>query len=253
MRCYLSNLLVQTAVLSLAVASAMAASPFPTGSNPLTRQALELRGGWTPDAKDVAKLGLAVGTATTLSTKTVLEKTGNGNLDPMSVLVARRIGGSILNYSVVAYLMLSQNASASTAAGVGCIILVVDLAKTLFDGTHKELGIPAEGQAMVLFITAILSHLLINDSGGGNLMKICSGWWITNGVLMGVFTKLALNLYGDKVDAPPDLEYITSLWGFSIISCGTLLACLDNGMVTEKALGIGALPFLLRLAVSKYF
>ena len=54
MRCYLSNLLVQTAVLSLAVASAMAASPFPTGSNPLTRQALELRGGWTPDAKDVA-------------------------------------------------------------------------------------------------------------------------------------------------------------------------------------------------------
>jgi len=249
---YLPNLLVQTAVFSSVVASAMAANPFPTQSNPLTRQALELRGGWTPDAKDVAKLGLTVGAATALSTKTVLEKTGNGNLDPMSVLTVRRIGGSILNYSVAAYLMLSQNTSASTAVGVGSIITIIELAKTLFDGTHKELGIPAEGQAMVLFITAIFSHLLINDSGGGNLMKINSGWCTANGVLMGVFTKLALKLYGDKVDASPDLEYIVSLWGFSLVSWGTLMALLDNGMATEKALGLGALPFLLRFAVSKF-
>ena len=255
MRCYLSNLLVPTIVLSLAVASAMDANTFPSQSNPLTRQALELRGGWmTPDAKDVAKLGLAVGTATTLSTKSVLEVTGNGNLDPMSVLTVRRIGGLILNYSVAAYLMLSQiNASASTAVGVGSIVTVVELAKTLFDGTHKELGIPAEGQVIVLFITAIFSQLLINnDSGGGNLMKIYSGWSITNGVLMGVFAKLAIALYGSKVDAPPDLVCIVSLWGFSLISWGTLMALLDNGMATEKALGLGALPFLFRLAVSKF-
>ena len=230
----------------------MAANPFPTQSNPLTRQALELRGGWTPDAKDVAKLGLAVGATTALSTKTVLEKIGKGNLDSMSVLTVRRIGGSILNYSVAAYLMLSQNASATTAIGVGATILIIELAKTLFDGTHKELGIPAEGQAMVLFTTAIFSHLLINDSGGDNLMKIYSGFTIANGLLMGIFTKLALKLYGDKVDATKDLECIVSLWGFAVLSWGTLVALLDNGMATEKALGLGVLPFLLRLAVIKF-
>jgi hypothetical protein len=48
------------------------------------------------------------------------------------------------------------------------------------------------------------------------------------------------------------LQYFVSLWGFRILSLGTLSACLATGMMTEKALALGALPFLFRLVVSKF-
>mmetsp|Transcript_11419 Transcript_11419/g.12943 ORF Transcript_11419/g.12943 Transcript_11419/m.12943 type:complete len:182 (-) Transcript_11419:411-956(-) len=129
-------------LLTLAIASTKAVSPFPSSSNPVTRQALELRGGGgggTTTAKALTTLGLVVGTTTSLSAKTVLDKSGFNKIDPVSILTTRRIGGAILSFSLVAYLLLFQQTSASTAVGISVLPTIIDLSMTLFDGTHKEL------------------------------------------------------------------------------------------------------------------
>merc|ERR1712087_367665 len=144
MRCCLSNpLLVTVLVLSSILASAEATRPFPASNNPISHKALNVRGGWTPlDGIDVAKalpkIGLGMGTATALSTKTVLDKIGVEEVDPMSLLVARRIGAVLLNYSIIAYYLQCQDASVPTAVGLGVLPVIVELTKGLFDGIHKE-------------------------------------------------------------------------------------------------------------------
>lgn len=248
-------------LLSSAMCFSEAVRPFPSSSiPPFTRKTLELRGGWTPldgatIAKAVTTLGLTVGMTTAVSTKTVLDKSGIENIDPMGVLTARRIGVSILSFSIVAYFLIFQDASASTAVGISCIPMIVDISKTLFDGTHKELGFPAEGQVMVLFSFAIFSFLFLNDSAlsKDTLLKIHSGWLLFHGVLMGCFPSLALKTYGG-MDASPlkVLESIVSLWGFSLLSMGTLSGCLANSMMTTKALALSTLPFISRFALIKF-
>lgn len=260
MRYYLSNLLVQTLILSSAISFAAAARPFPTPSNLLSQKALEVRGGWTPldgvdTTKVITKLGLAVGTATALSSKTVLDKSGIENVDPISLLVTRRIGGIILSFSIASYFLLFHDASASTAVGIACLPTIIELSKTLFDGTHKDLGFPAAGQAIVLVITACFSFSLLSDSdfSKDNLLKIYSGWLLFNGLLMGCFPKLACKAWGE-IDATslPVLQQFTSLWGFGILSLGTLSGFLATGVMTNKALTLGAIPFISRLVLSKF-
>mmetsp|Transcript_18622 Transcript_18622/g.20747 ORF Transcript_18622/g.20747 Transcript_18622/m.20747 type:complete len:260 (-) Transcript_18622:29-808(-) len=258
MRSYLSRLQVKALFLSSAVCFSEAVRPFPSSSNPMTRQALELRGGSTPmkgAAKAVTTLGLAVGTTTALSTKTVLDKIGIENMDPMGVLTTRRIGVSILCFSLVAYCLVFQNTSVSTAVGVSCIPTVVEIFKALFDGAHKELGFPAEGQVVVGLVFAVFSYLFLNDSplSKDALLKIYSGWLLSHGVLMGCFPSLALKTYGG-MDAKPlmVLQSIVSLWGFSLLSLGALSGCLAAGMMTTKALALSTLPFLSRFAFSKF-
>lgn len=250
--------------LSSAVCFSEAARPFPSSINPITRQALELRGGWTPlegvtTAKTVTTLGLAFGTTTVLSTKSVLDKSGIEDMDPMGVLVTRRIGVSILSFSIAAYCLVFQDASASTAVGVSCIPIVVEIFKALFDGVHKELGFPAEGQVVVGLVFAVFSFLFLNDSplSKDALLKINSGWLLLNGVLMGCFPSLALKTYGGMEDSDSrlmflNLKYIVSLWGFSLLSFGALSGCLATGMMPTKALALSTLPFLSRFAVSKF-
>jgi len=246
-------------LLTLAITSTEAASPFPSSSNPVTRQALELRGGGTTTAKAITTLGLVVGTTTSLSAKTVLDKSGFENIDPLSILTTRRTGGAILSFSIVAYFLLFQKTSASTAVGISVLPTIIDLSKTLFDGTHKELGFPAAGQAFVLFVSLTFSFLFLNDyspllsSKDTLLLKIQSGWLLTNGVLMGCFPKLACQTYGDfDASGLTVLQYFVSLWGFSLLSLGTLSGCLATGMMTEKALAVSVLPFCSRLIVSKF-
>jgi len=209
----------------------------------------------TITAKAFTALGLAVGTTIALSTKTVLDKSGFKDIDPMSTLTTRRIGVSILNFSLAAYFLVFQDSSASTAMGISCIPLIVELSKTLFDGTHKELEIPAEGQAIVLIVTAIFSYLFLNDSpiSAETVLRIYSGWAILNGMLMGCFPKLACKTYGNMdASSLAVLQSIVSLWGFGILSLGTLSGCLSTGMMTNKALVVSAIPFISRFIVSKF-
>mmetsp|Transcript_61612 Transcript_61612/g.70817 ORF Transcript_61612/g.70817 Transcript_61612/m.70817 type:complete len:268 (-) Transcript_61612:160-963(-) len=250
-------------LLTLVIASTKAASPFPSASNPVTRQALELRGGGggTTTAKALTTLGLVVGTTTSLSAKTVLDKSGFQKSYPVSILTTRRIGGAILSFSLVAYFLLFQQTSASTAVGISVLPTIIDLSKTLLDGTHKELGFPAAGQVFVLMVSSTFSFLFLNDnspllssSKDTLLLKIYAGWLLTNGVLMGCFPKLACQAYGE-LDASglPVLQYFVSLWGFSLLSLGTLSGCLGTGMMTtEKVLAVSALPFCSRFIVSKF-
>jgi len=259
---YLSKkVLVQAMLLlTLAIASTKAARPFPSSSNLVTRQALDLRGGGTTTAKAITTLGLVVGTTTSLSAKTVLDKSGFENIDPVSLLTTRRIGNDILSFSIVAYFLLFQKTSASTAVGISTLPTIIDLSKTLFDGTPKELGFPAASQVYVLFVFSTFNFLFLNDyspllsSKDTLLLKIYSGWLLTNGVLMGCFPKLACQVYGDfDASSLPVLQYFVSLWGFSILSLGTLSGCLASGMMTtEKALAVSALPFCTRFIVSKF-
>jgi len=249
-------------LLTLAIASTKAASPFPSSSNPVTRQALELRGGGggTTTAKALTTLGLVVGTTTSLSAKTVLDKSGFNKIDPVSILTTRRTGGAILSFSLVAYFLLFQQTSASTAVGISVLPTIIDLSKTLFDGTHKELGFPAAGQVFVLIVSSTFSFLFLNEnspllsSKDTLLLKIYAGWLLTNGVLMGCFPKLACQAYGEfDASGLPVLQYFVSLWGFSLLSLGTLSGCLGTGMMTtEKALAVSALPFCSRFIVSKF-
>ena len=166
MSCYLIKLLVQTLVFSSAISSADAARPFLTPRNLLHQQALKVRGGWTEGdtTKAITKLGLIAGTATSLSAKAVVDKSNIENVDPVSLLVIRRTGVSLLTFSIISYFLLFQDASAFTAVGISCLPVNVDLCKTLFDGTPKDLGFPAAGQVLVLFVNAILGFLLLNDS-----------------------------------------------------------------------------------------
>jgi len=242
-----------------------AAIPFPSSSNPIiARQAaLELRGGgWTNTAaKAATAFGLAVGTTTAVSTNTVLDKSGIEHMDPMGVLVTRRIGGSILSFSIAAYCLLFQNASASTAVGVSCVPCIVEIFKALFDGTHKELGFPAEGQVIVGLSFVVFSFLFLNDYSStliskDTLLKIHSGWLLFHGVLMGCFPSLALKTYGgmDNATITPMLvlQSIVSVWGFSLLSLGTLSGCLATNMMTNKALAWSTLPFISRFVFSKF-
>merc|ERR1712194_556914 len=138
---------------------------------------------------------------------------------------------------------------------------IIDLSKTLFDGTHKELGFPAAGQVFVLMVSSTFSFLFLNanspllsSSKDTLLLKIYAGWLLTNGVLMGCFPKLACQAYGE-IDASglPVLQYFVSLWGFSLLSLGTLSGCLGTGIMTiEKALAVSALPFCSRFILSKF-
>jgi hypothetical protein len=260
MRSYFTILRVLAMLHSLDIAPTTAASPFPSSSNPLTRQTLEFRGGWAAldgatSAKAITKLGLAVGTTTSLSAKSVLDKSGIDNIDPVSVLTTRRTGGVILSFSIVAYFLLFQDASASTAVGISILPLIVDLYKTLFDGTHKELGFPAAGQAIVLFAFSIFSFLFLNNSplSKDTVLKIYSGFLLSHGVLMGCFPKLACKTYGDMDASGLNvLQYFVSLWGFSLLSLGALSGCLATGMLTNKALALSALPFISRFVFSKF-
>lgn len=240
-------------------------------SDPLTTRqaALDLRGGggggcWISALDGVGAtktittgIGLAAGTATTISTRTVLKKFfGVENLDPISLLTARRIGVTILSFSIASYFLLIHNASPSTAVGIACLPTVVELSKTLFDGTPADLGFPAAGQAIVLLITSIFGVSFLNDNSHLSkdaLLKIHSGWLLSNGVLMGCLPKLACKAWGD-IDATglEVLKYYVSMWGFGLLSLGTLSGCLANGMVTSKALAVGALPFLSKLILSKF-
>jgi len=215
-----------------------------------------LRGGGGLDTtKVITKLGLAVGTTTALSAKTVLDKSGIENVDPLNLLTTRRIGESILQFSSVAYFLLFQDTSVYTAVGISCILVVVELYKTLFDGTHKALGFSAAGQAICLVINAIFGFLFLNDSqqlSKDTLLKIHSSFWLSNGVLMGCFPKFAYKFWGNMdVTDVSVIEYFISLWGFSLLSIGTLSGCLATGMTTSKALGFGALPFVSRFALGK--
>jgi len=209
----------------------------------------------TITAKAFTALGLAVGTTIALSTKTVLDKSGFKDIHPVSTLTTRRIGGSILSFSLAAYFLVFQDASASTAIGISCIPWIVELSKTLFDGTHKELEIPAEGQVFVLVVTAIFSYLFLNDSpiSAETVLRIYSGWTLLNGVLMGCFPKLACKTWGNMdAGGMAVLQSIVSLWGFGIISLGALSGCLSTGMMTNKALVVSAIPFISRFAISKF-
>jgi len=256
------KILVQAMLLlTLAIASTKAASPFPSSSNPVTRQALELRGGGgTTTAKALTTLGLVVGTTTSLSAKTVLDKSGSNKIDGVSILTTRRTGGAILSFSLVAYFLLFQQTSASTAVGISVLPTIIDLSKTLFDGTHKELGFPAAGQVFVLIVSSIFSFFFLNDnspllsSKDTLLLKIYSGWLLANGVLMGCFPKLACQAYGEfDASGLPVLQYFVSLWGFSLLSLGTLSGCLASGMMTTaKTLAVSALPFCSKFLVSKF-
>ncbi|KAL7544289.1 hypothetical protein ACHAWF_007680 [Thalassiosira exigua] len=267
----LSNLLVHALVLLSGIVASTKASPFvprSTPSNPLspqTQQALgKLRGGGlelcaVDSAKAITKLGLVVGTATTLSTKTVLDKSGIDDVDPIGLLVARRTGLFILSYSIAAYFLLVQDASAPTAVGIGSILNSIELSRTLFDGEHKELGFPAAGQAIVLIVNSILSYSLLND-GSSDLMskdaalKLFCWWNVLNGMFLGCFPKAACKAWGD-IDAASllTLQKFVSVWGFSLVSFGALSGLLaTDDMSTGKALALCALPFLCRLALSKF-
>jgi len=255
----ISNVLAHALVLS-AFSSANAARPFPTPSNPLSQQALDLRGGGNPfdvidTTKTITNLGLTIGTATTLSTKTVLDKIGVENIDPKSLLVARRIGVVILSFSLAAYSLVVQDASGSTAMGIACIPTAVELAKTLFDGTHKDLGFPAAGQAIVLVISAIFSYSFLNESylEKDFLLKLYSGWLVLNGILMGCFPKIACKAWGEwDATGLHVLQYYVSVWGFGLLSLGTLSGVLATDMSSSKALALSALPFISRFVLSNF-
>jgi len=245
MRSYLSKLF-----LSLALASTTKAAR-------ITRQALDIRGGWTPldgptTAKAITGLGLAVGTTTSFSAETVLDKCGLGDIGPCSVLVARRTAESVLCFSIIAYFLIFQGASAPTAVGISCLPLIVEGSKTVFDGTHKELGFTASGQVVFVLVTSIFSILFLNDSPVSKdvLLKIHSGWILFNGVLMGCFPQLACTAWG-SMDANGliELQKFVSLWGFSLLSLGTLSGCLASGMMTNKALALSTIPFLSKLVL----
>lgn len=258
MRSYLTNPLVKILALSSVLASAEAARPFPTASNPISKQALKVRGGWSPlegvdSVAAITKLGLGAGTVTTISPSTVLDKIGIENVDPICLLLARRTGNIILTYFIVAYCLLCQDMSVSTAVGIGVLPTIVDLLKTLFDGT-KHLGFHAEGQVVALIIFTIFSYLLLNDSfiSKDDVLKLYSGWLILNGVLMGCFPKLACKAWGD-IDAAglSALQSFVSVWGIGILSVGTLTGFLATDMVATKAVALGAVPFLTKIVLSK--
>lgn len=267
MRSFLSNLLVKTLVLSSALASADAASPFPTASSPISHKALLVRGGFNPldgvdTAKTLSKIGLGAGTATALSTKTVLDKLGIGNVDPVSLLVGRRIGGAILQFAIAAYFLECQGSSASTACALAFLPSMVELSKTLFDGTPKELDFPAEGQAIVLAVSSYFFYAFLNNPSD-DLFKISAGWQLLNGVFFAFFPKNAIKFWGDSGDAAPKskkdataslltTQKFVSVWGFSLISTGILTGLLGTDMATTKALTYGAIPFLAKIILSKY-
>uniref|UniRef100_A0A6S8ZHK7 Uncharacterized protein n=1 Tax=Chaetoceros debilis TaxID=122233 RepID=A0A6S8ZHK7_9STRA len=298
MRCYLSNppLVVKASLIlsSILVSSAEAAitRPFPnvtpSNRNPIRQKALNVRGGggWNNPldhgvdfnaaiAKALPKLGLGLGTATALSTTTVLDKYIGIDLetvDPMSLLVARRIGASLLHYSIIAYFLQCHDdatwcsVSVPTAVGLGALPIIVELAKGLFDGIHKEFGYSWELQALVLFVFIAFSYSFLNESFVESyvpmememLLKMYSAFLILNGVFVGCFTKLACKTWGNvNTDtAEPGLSTLptfVSIWGFSIISVGTLVGCftIDNSMTTTKALALGTAPFLGKLIVNK--
>uniref|UniRef100_A0A7S3VEX2 Uncharacterized protein n=1 Tax=Chaetoceros debilis TaxID=122233 RepID=A0A7S3VEX2_9STRA len=310
MRCYLSNppLVVKASLIlsSILVSSAEAAitRPFPnvtpSNRNPIRQKALNVRGGggWNNPldhgvdfnaaiAKALPKLGLGLGTATALSTTTVLDKYIGIDLetvDPMSLLVARRIGASLLHYSIIAYFLQCHDdatwcsVSVPTAVGLGALPIIVELAKGLFDGTiRKEFGVSWELQALYIFAFIAFSYSFLNVNNESfiesflpmemeMLLKMYSAFLILNGVFVGCFTKLACTFWGnidttDTTDpgllSTSTLPTFVSIWGFIIISVGTLVGCLsmtstiDSSMTTTKALALGTVPFLGKLIVNK--
>ena len=290
MRCYRSNLLLAKAFLvlsSILAASAEAARPFPTPSNPIGGRrrhkastaaasvALGVRGGWNPlegvdAAKVLPKLGLGIGTATSLSTKTVLDKLllfakeeeTTAAVDPMSLLVARRIGAFLLNYSVVAYFLQCRDASVPTAVGLGTLPIVVELAKGLFDGVHEELGYSAWPQALCLVVFFAFGYLFLHNDDSfvpvetETLLKIYSVFMILNGIFLGCFTKLACKMWAniDTTAAAGGSSFLpsfVSLFGFCFVSVGTLAGCFATDMSNTNALALGTVPFLGRLVVNK--
>jgi len=227
--------------------------------------ALKIRGGSITAAKAATALGLAVGATTALSTNTVLDKYGGiqEDMDPMGVLTTRRIGGSILSFSIAAYCLVFQNSSPSTAVGLSCVPLFIEIFKALFDGVHKELGFPAEGQVVVGLSFVAFSYLFLNDSTSflskDTLLKIHSGWLLFHGVLIGCFPSLALKTYGGMDDASATsnkmvLQSVVSVWGFSLLSMGALSGFLATDIIvsTNKALAWSTLPFLFRFLSSKF-
>mmetsp|Transcript_13310 Transcript_13310/g.33493 ORF Transcript_13310/g.33493 Transcript_13310/m.33493 type:complete len:263 (-) Transcript_13310:100-888(-) len=251
----LSKVLALSSVFTLAEAAAHFLIP----SNPIGQKALELRGGWNPlDSVDttnaITRLGLGLGAATTISTRTVLDELDIENVDPISLLVARRIGGSILNFFIIAYCVLCQGTSVATAVAMGSLVIVVELSKTLFDGTPKTLGFPALGQAIFLATTVLFSYAALNDTpiAKDDLLKIWSGWVLLNGVLMGCFPKLACKTWGD-IDASDlsALQSFVSYWGFSLLSVGVLTGLLTTDLPVTQAVGLGAVPFLTKIVLSK--
>jgi len=259
MRSYLTNPLVKILALASVLASAESARPFPTPSNPISEQALKTRGGWNPlddlaTTNAISKLGLGVGIATTLSSSSVLDKIGIENVDPICRLVARRIGGSILAFSIIAYCLHCHDISPSTAVGIACLPTIVELLKTLFDGTHKDLGFPAEGQAIVLVITIIFSYLFLGESriSKDDVLNLYSAWLVLNGILMGYLPKLACKAWGDiDADDLHALQFFVSLWGFSLLSLGALTGFLATDIMNTKAVVLGAVPFLSKIILSK--
>uniref|UniRef100_A0A6S8YPC1 Uncharacterized protein n=1 Tax=Chaetoceros debilis TaxID=122233 RepID=A0A6S8YPC1_9STRA len=275
-------------------------TPMSSNPNPIRQnsKALNVRGGggWNMNPLDgvgvnfnaaitkalpklLPKLGLAASTAMALSTNTVLDKYIPGididyieTVDPMSLLVARRIGASLMHYSIIAYLLQCHDdatwcsVSVPTAVGLGALPIIVELAKGLFDGIHKEFGYSWELQALVLFVFIAFSYSFLNESFVESyvpmememLLKMYSAFLILNGVFVGCFTKLACKTWGNvNTDtAEPGLSTLptfVSIWGFSIISVGTLVGCftIDNSMTTTKALALGTAPFLGKLIVNK--
>uniref|UniRef100_A0A7S3QFX6 Uncharacterized protein n=1 Tax=Chaetoceros debilis TaxID=122233 RepID=A0A7S3QFX6_9STRA len=302
-------------------AEAAIARPFPTSTNtpmssnrnPIRQnsKALNVRGGggWNMNPLDgvgvnfnaakgalpklLPKLGLVASSAMALSTSTVLDKYIPGidleTVDPMSLLVARRIGVTLLHYSIIAYFLQCHDdatwCSVPKAVGLGALPIIVELAKGLFDGTiRKEFGVSWELQALYIFafIAFSYSFLNVNESFVNEasfvpimememLLKMYSAFLILNGVFLGCFTKLACTFWGNTdIDTDTNIDTTDttglsstsalptfgSIWGFSLISVGTLVGCLtstidNNNMTTTKALALGMAPFLGKLIVNK--
>uniref|UniRef100_A0A6S8YSN6 Uncharacterized protein n=1 Tax=Chaetoceros debilis TaxID=122233 RepID=A0A6S8YSN6_9STRA len=295
-------------------AEAAIARPFPTSTNtpmssnrnPIRQnsKALNVRGGggWNMNPLDgvgvnfnaakgalpklLPKLGLVASSAMALSTSTVLDKYIPGidleTVDPMSLLVARRIGVTLLHYSIIAYFLQCHDdatwCSVPKAVGLGALPIIVELAKGLFDGTiRKEFGVSWELQALYIFAFIAFSYSFLNVNNESfiesflpmemeMLLKMYSAFLILNGVFVGCFTKLACTFWGnidttDTTDpgllSTSTLPTFVSIWGFIIISVGTLVGCLsmtstiDSSMTTTKALALGTVPFLGKLIVNK--
>uniref|UniRef100_A0A7S3QG43 Uncharacterized protein n=1 Tax=Chaetoceros debilis TaxID=122233 RepID=A0A7S3QG43_9STRA len=207
-------------------------TPMSSNPNPIRQnsKALNVRGGggWNMNPLDgvnfnavakgaLPKLGLVASTAMALSTSTVLDKYIPGidnieKIDPKSLLVARRIGVTLLHYSIIAYfLQCHDSVSVPKAVGLGALPIIVELAKGLFDGTiRKEFGVSWELQALYIFafIAFSYSFLNVNESFVNEasfvpimememLLKMYSAFLILNGVFLGCFTKLACKTWGN--------------------------------------------------------
>jgi len=211
--------------------------------------------GLTTSTSFITALGLAIGTTASLSTEKLLARSGIGAVDPTSLLVARRIGVTVLGYSIAASCVVFFGTSGYTAVALSSLFPAIELYKTLFDGTQIDLGFPSEGQVLLLFVNIFfLVGLLVDDESSflskDTVLRIHSGWFLLNGTVLGFFPKPACQAWGLS-DVSDVLRKFVSVHGFNIGALGILSACLSAGMDATKAITYGGIALVSSLAAGK--